>query len=410
MAGRRRVSRAGPALTLSPVLALFMVLAVLAGCGGRPAPDTASADVRRLLATRAAAVLDRDEPAYLTTAATEAERDEARTEFESLRPLPLTSWSYRLTGLHRTGDRATAAAELRYRLRGYDTAPVTAARALRLTRADGRWYVTSDEPAEKTGEQLWEQGAVGVVRGEHSLVLGVGQTDRALRRYATLADRAVPAVSGTWGTDWAGRVVVLVPRSLKGMAALLGASASGYRGIAAVTTGEAGHSAAAPADRIIVNPEAYGVLGDVGRQVVLSHETTHVATRAHTTPATPLWLSEGYADWVGYRGTGRTAGQAAPELEEAVRAGRVPDGLPDDDDFGFAGDAGRLARAYEGGWLACRMIADRWGETPLNAFYRAVGDHGKRSGAVEEALRDVLHTTPEAFTAQWRDYLRASLH
>ncbi|WP_369246035.1 hypothetical protein [Streptomyces sp. R41] len=397
MAGRRRASRA--------VLSLVLLLAVLVGCGGRAPSDTTTAEVQRVLDKRAAAVLDRDEPAYRATGRPAT----ADTEFGNLRDVPLASWSYHLTALHRSGDRATADAELRYRIKGYDTAPVTAARTLRLTRGGGTWYVASDEPAEKATEQLWEQGAVTVVRGEHSLVLGVGQSGERLRAYADLADHAVPAVSEAWGADWSRHVVVLVPKSLQAMAGLLGAPASGYRGIAAVTTGEAGGSARAPADRIIVNPDAYSVLGDFGKQVVLTHETTHVATRTHTTAATPLWLSEGYADWVGYRGSGRTAAQVAPELERAVVEGHVPAALPEDKDFGFTGDAARLAQAYEGGWMACRLIADRWGEVRLNDFYRAVGDHEKRAGAVEGALRDVLHTTPEKFTEQWRDYLRAQL-
>ncbi|WP_327428096.1 hypothetical protein [Streptomyces sp. NBC_01236] len=397
MAGRRRASRAG--------LSLVLLLAVLVGCGGRAPSDTAAAAVQRVLDRRAVAVLDRDEPAYRATDQSAA----GTAEFANLGAVPLTVWSYHLTALHRSGDRATADAELRYRIKGYDTAPVTAARTLSLTRTDGSWRVASDEPAKKSGEQLWEQGAVTVVRGAHSLVLGVGQTGERLRAYADLADHAVPAVSQAWGTDWSRHVVVLVPKSLEGMAGLLGAPASGYRGIAAVTTGEAGGSAKAPADRIIVNPDAYGNLGGFGKQVVLTHETTHVATRAHTTAATPLWLSEGYADWVGYRGSGRTAMQVAPELERAVREGRVPAALPVDKDFGFSGDAAKLAQAYEGGWMACRLIADHWGEVRLNDFYRAVGDHGKRAGAVEGALRDVLHTTPEKFTEQWRAYLRAQL-
>jgi hypothetical protein len=268
--------------------------------------------------------------------------------------------------------------------------------------------VDAELPAKKSAQQLWVQGEVIVVRGEHTLVLGVGQSGEKLHSFADLADRAVPAVSDAWGTDWPRRVVVLVPRSLAGMAGLLASPASSYRGIAAVTTGETG-AALAPADRIIVNPDAYGVLGTLGRQVVLTHETTHVATRAATTPATPLWLSEGYADWVGYRGTGRTAAEAAPELAEAVTEGKVPTALPSDRDFGFSGDANELARAYEGGWMACRMIADRWGEVRLGEFYRAVGVHDEREGAVEEAMEKVLGTTPADFTAQWRDYLRAQL-
>lgn len=379
-----------------------MLLAALVGCGGRSAADSATADVQRLLDRRAAAVLDRDERAY--------ERTGTGADFARLRAVPLAAWSYRVTELRRTGDTATADAELRYRVAGYDRAPVTAGRTLRLSRdADGRWSVDADRPARKSAQQLWDQGAVQAVRGARSLVLGVGQSGRSLRDFADLADRAVPAVSQEWGTDWSRHVVVLVPKSLEGMAGLLGSPASSYRGIAAVTTGETGAPARAPADRIIVNPDAFALLGGLGEQVVVTHETTHVATRAHTSAATPLWLSEGYADWVGYRATGGVPSEAAPELSRAVSQGEVPAALPEDKDFGFTGDASRLARAYESGWTACRLIADRWGESRLGEFYRAVGEHRKREGAVADAMREVLETTPEAFTEEWREYLRAQL-
>ncbi|MXM69089.1 hypothetical protein GR925_38285 [Streptomyces sp. HUCO-GS316] len=395
MAGRGRASRA------RLVVALCLLLVSLVACGGRPATDSAVADVQRVLDRRATAILDRDRAAFLTTG--------ALSWFANLSAVPLASWSYRVTAVHRTGSGATADVELDYRVQGYDQAPVAVGRTLDLSRdEDGRWYVDAERPAAKTPQQLWDQGEVTVVRGEHSLVLGVGQSGEALHRFADLADRAVPAVSGVWGTQWSRHVVVLVPRSLEGMAGLLGSPASSYRGIAAVTTGETG-AAQTPADRIIVNPEAYGVLGAVGKQVVLTHETTHVATRTATSAATPLWLSEGYADWIGYRATDRTPAEAAPELSRAVSDGEVPTALPDDKDFGFTSDAGKLARAYEGGWMACRLIADQWGEDRLADFYRAVGAHGQRPGAVEDAMRRVLDTTPEEFTRQWRDYLRARM-
>ncbi|WP_327314488.1 hypothetical protein [Streptomyces sp. NBC_01235] len=399
MAGRRRARG-------SPVPGLWLLLASLfvslVACGGRPATDGAKADVQRVLDRRAAAVLGHDESAYAATG--------TAAGYAAVRAVPLAAWSYRVTAVHRDGDSATADAELSYRVDGYDRAPVIANRTLSLTRdGDGQWSVISEKPAEKTGEQLWDQGTVSVVRGTHSLVLGVGQSGERLRSFADLADDAVPAVSAAWGTDWAGRVVVLVPNSLEGMAGLLGSPASSYRGIAAVTTGETGGGSKAPADRVIVNPDAYGMLGRVGRQVVLTHETTHVATRAHTNAATPLWLSEGYADWVGYRDTGRTPAEAAPELQHAVTGGTVPAALPTDGDFGFSGDASRLATAYEGGWLACRMIAARWGEVKLDAFYRAVGEYKERPGAVEGALKSVLGTSLPRFTADWRAYLRDQL-
>ncbi|MFH8236162.1 hypothetical protein [Streptomyces sp. NPDC018321] len=396
MAGRRRVSG-------SSVVALCLLLVSLVACGGRTTADPVRTEVQRVLDRRAAAVLGHDRSAYARTGDTDS--------FDNLAAVPLTAWSYRVTDVDRTGDTATADVELNYRLDGYDRGPVTTRRTVRLDRdgADGRWSVESDRPAEKSGQQPWDQGAVRVVRGTHSLVLGVGQSTEALRGFADLADRAVPAVSDAWDGDWARRVVVLVPESLEAMAGLLGSPASSYRGIAAVTTGETGGRERAPADRIIVNPDAYGLLGTLGKQVVLTHETTHVATRADTTAATPLWLSEGYADWAGYRDSGRTPAQAAPELARAVSEGRMPADLPADEDFGFTADADRLARAYESGWLACLMIADQWGEDRLDAFYRAVGAHDRRAGAVEDAMREVLGTAPEEFTARWREYLRAEL-
>lgn len=377
------------------------LLLPLTGCGGTTA-DPARSEVQHLLDRRSAALLGHDETAYAATG--------ARTEYTRLRALPLASWTYQVTAVHHTGSGATADAELSYRVAGYDRAPVDALRTLTLDRtADGKWYVTTDEPAEDAGQQLWDQGPVTAVQGAHSLVLGTGRTPADLRAYAGLADRAVPAVTRAWGTDWTRRVVVLVPRSLDGMAGLLGSPAADYRGIAAVTTGEAGGSGRAPADRVVVNPDAYAVLGDLGKQVVLTHETTHVATRAHTTAATPLWLSEGYADWIGYLGTGRTPTEVAPELTRAVRNGHAPAALPADKDFGFTSDPTKLAQAYESGWLACRMIADRWGPARLDAFYRAVGAHPQRAGAVESALKQVLGTTAQAFTGQWRAYVAAQL-
>ncbi|MEV6649816.1 hypothetical protein [Streptomyces sp. NPDC051219] len=409
--GRGRGRGRGAGRWAGPVLALLLLLT--SACGTSAPAGTTEREVRRTLDLRAAAVLDRDEAAYLAALdpAASALRAAAREEFANLADVPLKSWAYRLTSLRRNGSTATARVELRYRLDGYDRAPATVDRELELEQDEdeGRWYVAADRPVEGGTRQIWQQGRVTVVRGTHSLVLGVGRTAGTLREVAEAADRAVAVVDAAWTGDWGGRVVVLVPGSLDGMASLLGAPAAGYRGIAAVTTGRSGASPAASSDRVIVNPEAYAVLGELGRSVVLTHETAHVATRAVTSAATPLWLSEGFADWLAYRGTDRTADQAAPELRRAVRGGGLPGRLPADEEFGFGGDADRLARAYEGGWLACRMIADHWGEEKLTAFYRAVGAHQQRAGAVEREMDEVLSTTPEDFTARWRAYLRVRL-
>lgn len=408
-----RGSRTGRKRAFGCALALCLLLPACGGPSGPGSSGTAERDIRRTLDRRAAAVVGHDESGYLSVVDPRAKglRTAQRAEFRNLASVPLSSWQYRLDDVRLDGATATARAELRYRITGYDSAPVAARRTLRMVERDGRWYLDDDSPATGTGQQLWQQGRVRTVRGRHSLVLGVGGSSGLLRQVADVADRAVPAVDKAWHREWAGRVVVLVPSSLDAMGALLGSAGRhlpGHRGRHHRRGGRRRGRARRPGHR---QPRGVRPAWPVElRQVVITHETTHVATRTATSAATPLWLSEGFADWVAYRGTGTSPREAAPELQRAVRAGSLPATLPTDADFGFSDSADRLARAYEGGWLACSTsIAEHWGEQKLTDFYRAVGAHGQSGGGVEKAMNDVLGTDPDAFTARWREYLRAQL-
>lgn len=406
------------------VLCTGLLGALLAGCGDdgdrdEPRDDTATRAVADLLRQRSAAVRDGDEAAFLRTVDPRSGpyRQQQRTAFHNLGALPLAAWTLRLDDPVPAGAaRATADVRLSYRLRGYDPGDATADRRLEFVRRDGRWYVAGPAPGSRP--QPWEQGPMTVVRGTHSLVLGVGRPEAGLRDIAAVADRAVPDVSAAWGRGWPRRVVVLVPASQAAMGELLGAGPADYAGIAAVTTGRTGTGTGheqgkgqddTPADRVLVNPEAYDTLGTLGRRIVLTHETAHVATRARTTPATPLWLSEGFADWVGFRSAARDPREGAPELARTVAAGRLPRDLPADADFGRAASGDRLAQAYGEAWLACRMIADEWGADRLVALYRAVGAAESRAQAVGPALRAELGVGLGEFTERWRAYLKREL-
>lgn len=369
---------------------------------------------------QAAALRHGDRQAYLAGLDPRADRyrDRQRQVFDNLRRLPLGAFGYRVVSVTRHGDEARVDARLRYRLTGYDRVATTDPERLRFVRRNGDWRPAGEVSGSAT--QLWEQGALTVVRGEHSLVLGVGREREGLRELARAADRAVPAVARQWPDGWSRRTVLEAPSSVGAMARLLRSSASSYDGIAAVTTGEGGSEGrehTAPADRIVVNPRAYGVLSEQGRQVVLTHETTHVATRRQTTPATPMWLSEGIADWEGYRAAKLPSRQAAPELARAVAGGHAGRGagsplgaLPDDRDFRFDNDPTRLALAYEGGWLACRMVAGTWGADKLVELYARAGRaHDGRRPDTDAALRSVLGVSRAEFTDRWRDYATAQL-
>jgi hypothetical protein len=398
----------------------------------RPRSDAADrhaaqrlADVAALLERRAAAIRSHDRAAFAATLDPRgtAFRTKQLAVFDALRDVPLGSWQYEIDpegdvppsspflakyGVEAWSPRTT----LRYQLRGYDPTPTAVEQFFTFVLRDGRWLTANDADFpgtdRETARDLWDFGPVRVVRGTRSLVLGHPGHTALLRDIARQADAAVPRVSAVWGTDWAQRAVVVVPDTQHELATILGDDTDLSR-IAAVAVAELPQDTAARhpvGNRVIVNPPNFRRLGANGRRVVVTHEITHVATRQVSGPGVPTWLVEGFADYVGYLGTGLSARAICQELGNDVRAGRVPQGLPKDPDFDGAN--AKLAQAYEEGWLAARLVAERTGRAGLVALYRRIGAV-TTGDPLRTALRETLHTTPETFTAAWRTYVRRQL-
>ncbi|TDD48680.1 hypothetical protein E1286_14975 [Nonomuraea terrae] len=236
-------------------------------------------------------------------------------------------------------------------------------------------------PPELRG--LWPDAAV-VSRGIRSTVAGHRTDPAVLAEVARRADTAALRVAAVLGGPV--RPLVAVPASAREAAALAGASR--LDGLAAVADGR----------RVIVVPEAFATLNPIGKDVVLAHELTHVVAG---TDGVPPWLREGFADYVGYRDAGLPVATAAAELAAEVRAGRLPNALPEPAAFAADGrDPGRLARAYQEAWLACRFLADRFGEATLVRLYREA-----RAAGVDPALAAV-GLSVATLTERWRAYVR----
>ena len=416
--------------------AVLLVLVVLAGVlgalglrstdhGRRPllqplgrapvAVDDRTAAVRALLDERAAAVAHHDRALWLSTVdprATAFRAQQARV-FDALQAVPVQDWHYDLDpsaqqpvnkALDRLRGRGwwVPGVTLHYRLTGFDAAPTAEPQRLTFVPSSGHWYLAADSDAGGTSPRsIWDGGPVVVVRGRSSLVLGHPSSRRTLQTIADAVDSAVPRVTSVWGTHWAQKAVVLVPSSTAELEQLVGSDGD-YSRIAAVATAELAGSRAV-GDRIIVNPRNFTKLGSLGRRVVLTHEVTHIATRAQTAVGTPTWLVEGFADYVGYVGIDLPYRVSAQELRGQVRRGRVPAHLPSDADF--AGSNPKLAQVYEQAWLAVTLLARQHGRDGLLRFYRSVGS-GRTPDA---ALQSLFGTDLETFTRAWRRDLEERL-
>jgi hypothetical protein len=243
---------------------------------------------------------------------------------------------------------------------------------------------------------LWLSGPLQVRRGARSMVLVDGSAARA-DAVAVLARRAVPQVRRVL-PGWPGGLVVEVPGSEAALDAALGARPGDYAGIAAVTTTVDGsRSRRAPA-HVFVNPQVFDPLRPTGAQVVITHEATHVATDAATTPA-PLWLVEGFADYVALRAARLPVTTTAARIIALVRRDGPPRHLPGPTQF--AAGADHLEARYESAWLACRLLADRGGTRALVGFYRAM-DQG---GRLAPELRRWFALTPAELVRDWRSVL-----
>jgi len=295
-----------------------------------------------------------------------------------------------------------AQVEVSWQLAGYDVKPARETLPVTFVTRDGKTYAASFSERFVAGQRrpVWALGPIELAKGEHSLVISLDSESEA-RSYVPVADKAVESVTKVWGKGWRQKVVVYLPAKQAQMENVLGAQPNTYTQIAAVTMAELDTPAIGAPVRIVANPKLFVELGKQGRRIVLTHETTHVASTATASPV-PLWLAEGFADYVAFTAVPVQDESAAKELFKAVRAGHVPASLPSPE--AFAASATELPQAYESAWLACRLIAEREGQDKLVRFYRAV-HASKTSAGLADAFKSVLGMTEAEFVAEWQKYL-----
>ncbi|MEP7737379.1 hypothetical protein ABKW28_06995 [Nocardioides sp. 31GB23] len=290
--------------------------------------------------------------------------------------------------------------DVTWQVAGFDPAPARSevVFALRnVAEGDERVAVTAAGVAGGRAP-LWLTDDLRVRRTD-SRVVAVAGSARDLARYDRLARRALPVVQRVLPGTGRG-LVVEVPRTAAGLDAALGVDEGTYADVAAVTTSPDGEVVDGGPLHVLVNPAEMDRLEPVGAQVVMSHEAVHALTRAPTSRA-PLWLVEGFADYVALRDVDLPATTLAAQVVDQVRESGVPEALPGPTDLGVG--APYLGAAYEAAWLATRELARAGGQDALVELYRSAGA-GEDFAA---ALRGVAGISQAELTRRWRDELRS---
>lgn len=413
-----------PARQRLPLLLALAGSLLLFSCGSPPlAPPSPppSSVATRSRATAAQATLDAVSAALLAGDRPSYERQMSSQDpafalmtariFDNLTAMPLRSLDFRLRPLVRdlTAQRRAVVGTsawvqqvaVTWQLVG-DSGPAQHLLWITFRIQGGSTGVAgaSDGPTDRTSEPFWLIERVDAQRvGRVTVVVADGSSKGVWARRGNAAAGAVQRqLAAGLGADWSGDLVLEVPADRREFERVLGVRPGSYAQIAAVAW-PAGPDAAPAAVRIVVNPDLASQLDESGLAVLLAHEVTHVATRSAASPA-PMWLVEGFADYVAYASYPRTADVAAAVLLSKVRSQGTHLALPSDDRFSASDPELRLA--YAQSWLACRFLAEEFSAERLSRFYGEV-DSGS---AVEVALRSIFGLSVAEFTARLRGYLQ----
>jgi hypothetical protein len=393
------------------------------------APDAGRAKaITELLRNRADAVLKRDERAFLASIDAYAGQDfiaRQRALFTNLAGVPLDSWDYalrpedtvdvsRLAASTGADELWAPAVDLRYAIKGADLVPTERPMGYLFARRGSTWYLRSDNALDELGRKTWrgpwDFGPCVVITTNEGIVLYHPGSEAMADRLTTELGTAIAAVSSVWGTEWSQRAALLLPDSLDEMRALVGPGFP-VESVVAVAVADRVDTARrlVAGQRVVLSPNGSRALSVASLRVVLRHEITHLAARADTVDGSPMWLLEGFADYVGYRESGITLPQGAPNLAELVKRSGPPAGLPEDKDFRTQGRD--LDLAYQEAWSVSRYVSEHYGEPVLLAMYRKLAAAGPVSATeTDDLLRAVLGVDRAGLIAGWRQYLLDTIH
>ncbi|MGH2806531.1 MAG: hypothetical protein ACRDKT_04570 [Actinomycetota bacterium] len=383
--------------------------------------------IEQLLERRATAIVERDRDAFMATIsnASPAFRARQAQSFRRLSGIPLASFRYTV-GWDRYGDLARPSdkarydradevvipvTEERYRIEGFDPEEAVEDTFFTYVKTGDGWLIAEDTDLEDlalfTGRHPWDFGSVVSERSDHFLMLR-HTCDACTPRhdYLGLAEDALARAERYWTGPWHKRMVLVVPRNEIELARLIQSTFDLDNFVAfAYSTVDLADGVDYTGHRIILNPAAFEGRSSESMLEILAHELLHVATRDSAGPFVPIFLDEGFADYVG--------NDADPDalsfFDAEVAAGVFSGVLPLDYEF-TVGSGTEIFRSYQESQSAVRFFIQRWGLRDFGRLYRDLGrvriGPGTARYQIDRALGEVIGLGYEEFERAWADSIR----
>jgi hypothetical protein len=284
---------------------------------------------------------------------------------------------------------------MRYQIPAVDLTPVTTELGYTFISRNRRWLLTDDDDLDKdlgpgAHQEPWDLGRIEVHRGPRVLVVVEKGDTRRARTIATEATEAVAQVTAYWPRRWRGSVLIAALDETEVRDARFAdedeeSAASAGPTFSSLPGQDTAEGMVAGA-YIVINPEQR----DEVDEILLSHEVTHVAL-ADLGGYEPLWLAEGAAEYVSWRGIEAVSGPGeVAKWEQEVVDASLPalTALPSD-----AGFYDNTADVYGVSWLAVRYLVRTIGLGQVAELYEDLARNG-----TDQAARDRIMLTRTGFT------------
>ncbi|MGC0415080.1 hypothetical protein [Embleya sp. AB8] len=402
-------------------------------------PTIATADIQTLADRRARALIGRDEPAFtvdLDPDVPELLPGQLRL-FRNLGRITFDQLGYRVETVQTmptADDRTVAYVDVSFdhRVSGADTATVgegyrwTVVRAgpgapLRITAVDGTPYDGAGYAYARDYPAPWDHADLTVVRRDHVVVLADPATAPGADRLADDAEQAARADLDTWadgGPPGTAPGFVIVPVADRDTFYRLYGGRTGDHGeesglTYALRTVGAGGKGRFGGSRIVLDTTSGWFTSPNPRRLgeLLRHEMAHalVTPLRNEVPNQdqPVWVVEGFADWLALRGRTLLGTDELYEARTYLAANRFTGKLPTDNELYQADTVGNAA-AYELAHLAIRRIEELGGTAAVYDFVTAVYAD-PAPAAVDTALGRATGLPRARFEADWATRVHALL-